>query len=60
MIDDDAAKGTKEIEQPAEKEGEFISSVVLCVVTRQRIDTVCIGYLDMAFTVVTSNQKSYF
>ena len=42
MIDDDAAKGTKEIEQP--KEGgrgrEFISSVVLRVVTRERIDKV--------------------
>ena len=43
MIDDDAAKGTKEIEQPREGGSiEFISSVVLCVVTREGIDTVCI------------------
>ena len=40
MIDDDAAKGTKEIEQPKEGGREFISSVVLRVVTRERIDQV--------------------
>ena len=40
MIDDDAAKGTKEIEQPKEGGREFISSVVLRVVTRERIDKV--------------------
>ena len=43
MIDDDAAKGTKEIEQPREEGGsEFIGNAVLCVVTRERIDTACI------------------
>ena len=38
MIDDDAAKGTKEIEQPKERGREFIISVVLRVVTREGIE----------------------